>query len=347
MKKTHGNWTTIEMPSGYLNDPDHDLKYIRKINNLPSIKSNIESHCTFPTSNLNIDHKGRIFLCACDGWLPYSVGSILDFNSIEQIYKSSIAQEIIQSVEKKEYKFCATNLCQIQKFPRILPKDVLEIGIGIDIGCNLACPSCRERIIFDESEHYINEKILWANQIIHLLKQVSDKQIHVLIGANGEPFVSKVYLHLLDQLKKIKNIEFSVKTNATRIIKEKKVLDSEFFHKIKTLSISIDAATQSTYEKVRHPGKWFNLIENLDYVRSLNLNVEANFVVQKENFKEIPKFIDFCYEYKMKPKFSLLADWGSFGNYHDHAVHVKESPFYTEYRSIIDTLPENLVKNII
>ena len=83
MKKTHGNWTTIDQPAGYLDDIDHDLKYHRKNNKLPSDKINISNSCNIPLATINIDHKGRVFLCSCDGWLPFSIGHVTDFSSID------------------------------------------------------------------------------------------------------------------------------------------------------------------------------------------------------------------------------------------------------------------------
>ena len=218
--------------------------------------------------------------------------------------------------------------------------------VGIDISCNYSCPSCRERIIFDQSTEYINQRINWANSIIKLIKSDPSRNIQVIIGSNGEPFVSKIYLHLINELKKLDNIFFVINTNSSSVIDNKNILDESFFKKTTQFSVSIDAAYKSTYEILRRPGKWENLIENLKYIKSFNIPIRANFVVQKSNFTEMSAFVDFCTEYRMEPSFSLMTDWGSYHNFTEQIVHIPESPHYQEFREVLSRLPKNLVKHL-
>lgn len=150
---------------------------------------------------MNIDHKGRVFLCDCDGWLPYSVGHITDFSKLEDIYNTKNATLIIKSVTEQKFTYCATSTCSIEKTPKLKPLSSLTIYLGIDISCNYSCPSCRERIVFDQSPEYLNERLQWADSIINIIKSNTDKRIIVVIGSNGETFVSKVYLYIIKELK--------------------------------------------------------------------------------------------------------------------------------------------------
>jgi len=346
MKKTHGNWTTIEMPPGYLDDINQDLKYLRKSHNLPSEKNHITNRCQIPLTTLNIDHKGRVFLCRCDGWLPYSAGHITEFFSLADIHNADTSKLIIKSVNDQKFTYCATTTCRIDKSSNLVDLSTLEIYIGIDISCNYSCPSCRERIIFDQSSEYLDEKKRWADSIIDIIKNETAKSITVIIGSNGETFVSKVYLYIIKELKNLDHVKFVINTNASSVIDHKDLLDDVFFKKVKQFSVSIDAATKDTYEHLRRPGKWENLLKNLNYINSFDLPVTANFVIQKYNFREMLPFVDFCKQYGMLINFTLMTDWGTYHNVNEQLVHLPESPHYDEFRQIVDALPENLANQV-
>jgi MoaA/NifB/PqqE/SkfB family radical SAM enzyme len=66
---------------------------------------------------------------------------------------------------------------------------------------------------------------------------------------------------------------------------------------VQTISVSIDAATDSTYEDVRRPGKWPALLESMQFIGALRQAGEIrrlviNFVVQAKNFREMPDFVE-------------------------------------------------------
>lgn len=346
MKPTHGNWTTKDIPIGYEKDIDHDLKYIRQRNKLPKEKNYITNSCDKPLHSINIDHKGRVFLCDCDGWLPFSVGNIDQFNTLDEIYSSAPAKKIIQSVKDKKFTYCATNLCQIEKKSQFSSNSLLSLHIGIDISCNFQCSSCRERIIFNNSSSYLNERYLWTDKIFKIVS-TAKKQFKIYLGSNGEPFVSTIYLNLINKLKILPNVSFVIKTNASKIISNLDILDNNFITKVYSWSVSIDAGSQETYEKLRYPGKWENLLDNLLYLKNNSKNISANFTIQKNNFREIIKFIDLCHNFSMHPNFNFLADWGTFHNFEEETVHLPTSPFYDEFKILVNSLPKHLVEKIL
>jgi len=119
-----------------------------------------------------------------------------------------------------------------------------------------------------------------------------------------------------------------------------------FFKKVKQFSVSIDAATKDTYEHLRRPGKWENLLKNLNYINSFDLPVTANFVIQKYNFREMLPFVDFCKQYGMLINFTLMTDWGTYHNVNEQLVHLPESPHYDEFRQIVAALPQSLANQV-
>jgi wyosine [tRNA(Phe)-imidazoG37] synthetase (radical SAM superfamily) len=66
---------------------------------------------------------------------------------------------------------------------------------------------------------------------------------------------------------------------------------------IDILSVSIDAARADTYERLRRPAKWSILMKNLELMADMRRSgsirrFQVNFVVQEENYREIPEFVE-------------------------------------------------------
>ena len=91
-------------------------------------------------------------------------------------------------------------------------------------------------------------------------------------------------------------------------------------------SISIDAGSAEVYEQVRRPGKWKNLIENLEWLVEHHRidNILLNFVVQKTNFKDLPLFVELVHRLKVNGSIQALDDWGTW-----NSTSVKNPDAYT------------------
>jgi MoaA/NifB/PqqE/SkfB family radical SAM enzyme len=321
-------WIQQQKPANF-DDIDHDLKYKRDVYNLPKIKQGITTQCKYPWNSITVDHLGRVFICRCDGWLPFSVGHVLDFPSMDAVFNSTEAKKIQQSINNKTYEFCATDVCEL--FTQSKEDNYIDLNLTIDISCNLSCPSCRERLIFINDTDLLTEKMFWVEKISSWVSK-SDKKINLRYGG-GDPFASLLYKKTFELFAKNNNVNFNLMTNGL-LIKNNLQYINDIFDRTQ-FKISIDAATKETYEKVRRGGKWEQLIENLEYLRSKNKTNIAVFVIQTDNFKEIPAFIDFCKEYLMVPEFSLVQDWGTWHDFKEHCVHLPDSPYYEEFLNII------------
>jgi molybdenum cofactor biosynthesis enzyme MoaA len=66
---------------------------------------------------------------------------------------------------------------------------------------------------------------------------------------------------------------------------------------IKEIRVSFDAGTSETYSKLRKNGNWKQLLKNCAILRKLisevnpNTILQADFVVQYDNYNEIPQYI--------------------------------------------------------
>ena len=312
---------------------ENSLVFIRRQRNLPSIKSLQPGLCNYPSQVVNIDHNGYIFVCLCEAWLPWSIGHVMDFASIHDIQNAKMTKDIIRSQELGHYEYCDTKHCNVSnQFERKLYET--QIYLGIDDSCQLTCPSCRNEMIFEKDYHH---KINWVQRIIKWLNHENLGPTNILIGAHGDPFASRLYRETMEAIGKLDTIiKFQLRTNGlllTRYLEELDILS-----RLSLLEISIDAATEHTYQLVRQPARWANLIENLEFLQTIrqvaDFQVQANFVVQKNNYKEMPNFVDLCNNYNMRPNFTLLQDWNTF-SYKNNAVHQSTHADHLEFLSVI------------
>ena len=74
---------------------------------------------------------------------------------------------------------------------------------------------------------------------------------------------------------------------------KKQLINSKLLPNITDYSISVDAGSAEVYENVRRGGNWNILIENFDFLSKINKAhlVTLNFAVQKNNFKDLFKYI--------------------------------------------------------
>lgn len=293
----------------------------------------IKHQCNFPSYTLSVDYRGNIFVCDCDGWLPIPVGQVQDFDTIEQIFSSDIAQALQKDVSDQNFSWCAVDHCGIRNRNQI--KTQTTIAINIDESCNLACPSCRRSQIMINSGPEFEGKIDQINRIVRWLG-IYDQPLHVILSGNGDPLASQIMRPLVKTYKPQSNQTFTLFTNGL-LIKKQVTTSMPMFDHITTFRISVDAGSQDVYEDVRRPGKWSLLIENFEYLTQLGKQnkVHLNFALQSKNYRDLPNFISLCQHYKFHAIVHQLDDWGTWnydniktpdtwtianGTYLDHAV---------------------------
>ena len=271
--------------------------------------NNIENGC-------NIDINGNIWGC-CPGWIEIPFSNVLR-NKENDPYDNYTARIIKLSSLNGTYSFCNFNKCkfnherklEIKKFQtRDYPK---ELTISIDKTCNLKCTSCRK--------HYykVSEKKRFKQSlIVEKLKKTGwlDKSVIIMAG-QGEVFYSNIYKEILKS--DIKRDTIKIFTNGTLFNKKNWDFISSIYKNI-YIAISIDAATKETYQKLRC-GNFEYLKKNLEMLGKLRKEnkikeIQYNFVVQKDNYKEIPEFIKMAMEYNVDMiQFTKLNNWGTFTN---------------------------------
>jgi MoaA/NifB/PqqE/SkfB family radical SAM enzyme len=118
------------------------------------------------------------------------------------------------------------------------------------------------------------------------------------ISGGGEAFASAHYRKILAALNgdEFPGLYVFLITNGQLLNAKRWAEFPNLPEMIGNLSVSIDAARADTYERLRRPGKWEVLMENLELMAKMRASGEIrrfqiNFVVQADNFRELPDFI--------------------------------------------------------
>ena len=282
------------------------------------------SPCRVPWNTLGINSNGQVYICQSPSWIPKFVGNILQCTDIYDVLNSTVAQQIRQEILAGRYYYCNNRLCNFfgaidsesyttqpvdqDPLPFVPSPELLvdqipsELVFDFDYTCNFKCPSCRTEVINWNKDHVIRGI---NNGIVHQIKTLIidhiDTQPVNIRWCGGEPFISEVYMDLMNYIVGTgkTNIQSTIQTNGS-YLKKHAAFMAGFLPHVTELRISFDAGTAETYSQLRANGDWEVLLDNVRFVKQLidqqnfTTKLTADFVVQTDNYKEIPEFIKTC-----------------------------------------------------
>jgi MoaA/NifB/PqqE/SkfB family radical SAM enzyme len=235
------------------------------------IQTNNETFCTLPFSRIRITSEGNVGFCCIHKPI---VGNILE-KSFDEIWNGPLAEEVREVTKRnKLHSSCAGRYCPYEFGPRqysSIVKHEYPIRIDLDLPnthCNIggtnpsidspACIMCPRSSVYFQPEE---DKVL---QICEKIKPYLAYVNNLHIQGIAEPFWKGKLFETLDALEfeKHKNrIEFSTFTNGT--IFSKKVREEYLKRCPKSVTyISMDAATDATYRKIRIVDSFKKMQEN-------------------------------------------------------------------------------------
>ena len=166
--------------------------------------------------------------------------------------------------------------------------------------CNFNCKICGFQ------EHY-QPKGLMSMNTFKRLEDLFKKTNSVLFGFNAETLLNPQVIEMLSFAKKANpKLHISILTNGSLLTRE--LSEQLIKNGLNDLSISIDAATNGTYEKLRgNPNSNFEkLIHNIKELNELKEKhkskspwLSTNFVGTKDNIHELLDFIDLAKKLKI------------------------------------------------
>jgi MoaA/NifB/PqqE/SkfB family radical SAM enzyme len=319
----------------------------------------LKRFCLYPFNRAHLSVNGNVYVC-CAAWLKKPLGNFFR-DSFENIWNSETAIGIRKSILDESFRFCNKNIC-----PRIISgliekeaiperlKHVQEekklhlengpehLSLNYDYSCNLYCRSCRkQRRVMD---HESSEKLIQFQDSL-LKSELFKNARRLTVTGTGEPFASRVYMDLFNKIDQQVNpdLKITLRTNGNLLTPGNwgRIKNAHFA--IDAISISMDAATEKTYKILRRGGDFKKLLTNLKFLEKLKkkkkLTVELNFVVQKQNFKEMPGFLKLAKKYNCdRVVYTQLMDRGTYSleEYGDLSVHKPGHPQFEELKKIIN-----------
>lgn len=151
--------------------------------------------------------------------------------------------------------------------------------------CNLRCKHC-----FTEAGA-TNEKELDTKEIKRVIDELAKAKVFSVVISGGEPFIRPDFFEILDYFSKY-YFRLGINTNATLITAEiAKKLKSYPSLKERIL-IGFDGASEETYSMLRGKVIFEKMIAGVENLKKFNLPVAGFFVVNRYNYKEIPKAVE-------------------------------------------------------
>ncbi len=318
--------------------------------------------CTRPFEWFEVHPDGSVFLC-CPAWLKRPIGNLLQ-QTIDEIWNGAVAQEIRKTVINGSFHSCSEKRCPHlahRTSPVCLPEQItdqrvkaalisqssrlpyrpVQLNLCFDHSCNLACPSCRRQKQQASGEGL--ERVKTINEI--LLTELIPHAASITLSGFGDPFGSPTYLALL---RKLKQSDFP-QLQQIRLHSNGQLFTEQMWQSLPNLhslvseiEISIDAATEWTYQLNRPGGNYSQLQKNLRFLSKISCQLKLSMVVQQNNWREISQLQELAESYNAKLYLSQLVNWGTYRReeFKQRAVHLPEHPDHHIFRSLIHNLSD-------
>lgn len=309
--------------------PDNQLSY-HSIPRNSALGLTINNTCDFPSRVLVVDRHGYCFVCACEAWLPVTVGHILEFDKLDDVWQNPVAQELQNDIDQKKFSHCAVDRCGVLNHnqhsldycgKRGIVDDSYYISINIDDSCNLQCPSCRNDMTMVTRGADFDHRLSMVNHLVDMLEKF-DKPVHLVMSGNGDPLASNIMRPLLHRWRPGANQTIRLFTNG--LLLKKQLDDNPIINSITQYFISIDAGSARVYEHVRQPGRFSTLLENFDYLAQLVKQTQAHvllkFVLQAANYDDMENFVNLCQQYQFNGVINRLENWGTWSDFDQQDV---------------------------
>lgn len=310
-----------------------------------------------------VEATGDISNC-CTTLIRNRSGNLL-YEEYDEIWKSIFHKIQCLSLNNRTFSFCIPYTC-----PALINRDRQQITdelakklvykeipnspeylhLSIDETCNLYCESCRDCIKLSKGEELEKSMVMKEKIIRSPLKEVKE----FYIAGNGEVFLSKIY-------EEIWKSEMANEADTIRVLTNGILLTPnrwEQFYEGKQnvniwLYVSIDAASEETYESIRRGGKFDTLKKNMEFASQLRKEgkiqyFRINYVVQRKNYLEMEAFIKWGIELGVDNVFfTKILNWGTYSEEEFESISMMEKDNQSPKQELKEVLDKPIFKNPI
>lgn len=280
----------------------------------------------------------------CSTWVKYPIGNPAA-DSPQECWNSTVAKLYRLSVDTKTYCFCKKDACGLMGNTELQidkPDDYAipqKITLGLDYTCNLHCASCRENVQIATGEQ-MRIRECFAEEMIQ--SGWLENTCELELSGSGEALFSKIDTNIIFSDARCRREAISLMSNGILLNQENLQRLIRHYKKV-YLKISLDAASEETYGKLRRGGNWKTLLKNLEIIRNMRQDnkleyVEIRMVVQKSNYKEMIDFIQMGKTYLVdKVVFTKLLNWDMYSEerYLEEAMLNHDGSLQTELMNIL------------
>lgn len=315
--------------------------------------------CRNPFEWFELHPDGQVFAC-CPAWLKQPLGNLLT-DDVADIWNGPTARGLRRSVSDGSFRHCNRKRCPrlacitspvqsvaelkdpmlievLEKRKTILPWGPRRLNLCYDRSCNLACKSCR-------GEHFVAtaEERSRAARLSEIVRRDLAGQAHQLIlCGTGDPFASEAYRQLLEEVNdrnypQLESIHLHTNGLLWTEAAWRAMPSAQPY--IRSAEISVDAASAATY-RLNRGGNFERLLENMTFLATLPVAITLSFVVQQNNYREMPDFVGLARRFGFSVYFSQLVNWGTFdrSEFRQRAVHLPQHPEHQNFCKILQSI---------
>lgn len=177
---------------------------------------------------------------------------------------------------------------------------IKTIGVETSRICNFHCDMCpahSEEGRFPEQRPVANDRLI--ERVIPFLKNYHHKIARIDSGSVwGEPLMNAGFFSNTERILEAYPEAFVDLTTNGSLLTPKTIERLFNIKNLRQITVSVDAGTKQTYERIRRGGKWDVLIHNLSsLIENKKIRnqtypiISTNFVAMKDNFQELPKYV--------------------------------------------------------
>ena len=319
------------------------------------------SFCHKPFTTLSVHGQGVARVC-CHDWLPTSIGN-LESQPPPEVWNSKTAQAVRESILDGSFRYCKAHVCPdlvagtlptqaqvtdpflIHVISRKLVKlarGPRHLALSYDTSCNLKCPTCRTHLIMANSAEVQRMRSVQRRLLDECLPGASE----LFMSGFGDPLASRVCRELLRSMdcRDYPGLTIHLMTNGLLLGPAMWKSMARITPAIRSVHISIDAATPETYRRNRG-GNFEKLMGNLEFLQAVRREtgaplLEISFVVQDNNYREMEAFVRLGQRFgAIRVLFQRLIRWQAMtvADFHAAAVHEPAHPNFEEFQSVLSS----------
>jgi len=276
--------------------------------------------CLVPFTTIILEPDGQVGMCRNKG-NNFPIGNIKE-NTISEIWNGEKARQWRRQFLEGNPRNCAietmhrrcqhcpenNKLLDYIELSEVQTRPILKLTANFNGKCNLQCQMCD---IWKLPNGLYNKLNFWEPAKTDIFPYL--KEVDML---SGEPFIQADTYRLIDEISSINpDCQWIFTTNAHWKLSDKIKNDLNKI-KIKNIIISVDSFNEETYYKIRYPGKLNFVLDNIENLLTYNnerkekklnsIRFILNFLVQKDNWREVPQAIRYCEERGIVPLITFL-----------------------------------------